>query len=238
MKKAALALAIVLGVSLVVMSCALGPGSANASRVVTGTITVPTQPDWADVVIGVFSGGNAGAGTYPALGTHDDLANSGKYRVTYDSGGSGDVEIVPVAGSTYSISDMTGTSSAYTFELPATVPKILSSSSKEAYYYAAWLDTHTVNGHLDLKDANDFTDQVTTALGEFNRCAMKATYDNNNAPTTIVIDRFTQSVDFSQNPTGNYKYNGYDHSAYNEIVDVTTDSNSGFNFNISATSGW
>jgi hypothetical protein len=147
--------------------------------------------------------------------------------------------ITPLAGASYSISDTSGTSSAYSFELPVTVPMVgTSASDSERYYYAAWIDS-TVNGILDLKDASAF-DSTTTIQGEFNRCATKATMNTDAISTTITINFFMQSTDSSGNPSGNYKYNGHDLNTipYNEIQDLTDATNGGFNFNITATSGW
>ena len=45
-------------------------------------------------------------------------------------------------------------------------------------------------------------------------------------------------MDFSGNPSGNYKYVGYDNAAYNEQVEITSGDHSGFNFDITANTGW
>ena len=234
------ALAILLVASLIAISCSMGPGGgggANSSRVVTGTIVVPFQSYWANLKLGVFSGGDLG--TYPRLGTADNSLGVGYYRVIYNDVDNGtNMAIPPIAGASYSISDTSGTSSAYSFELPATIPKYQKSGSLAEYsYYAAWIDS-TANGNLDLKDASS-GDVAHTIQGELNRCATKATTDTfTHLPTTITIDRFEQSRDLNGNPTGNYKYSGYDSNAYNEQLELATDTNSGFNFTINPSSGW
>jgi hypothetical protein len=213
-------------------------GGANSTRVVTGTITVPSLGDWTNLKLGVFSGGDLGA--YPKLATADYFLGVGSFRVIYSNlDDASNVPIPPVAGASYSIADTSTTSSAYSFELPATIPMYQKSGPlSEYYYFAAWIDGGATGGSLDLSDASS-GDATHTELGEFNRCATKATTDNNHLPTTITIDRFQQSVDtYTGNPTGNYKYAGYDNNAYNEQLDVTTSSNGGFNFNMSPNAGW
>jgi len=228
-------LCVLVGIATI-LSC--GPaGGANTTRVVTGTITVPSSGDWTSVKIGVFSGGTLG--TYPKLDASDDLlGDETKYRVVYwDSGVTlgNDVVIPPLAGTSYTISDMSGTSSAYSFELPATVPQY-NGTDRENYYYAAWYDAlGATPGSLDLKNA-DFPNGTIAANGEFNRCATKTATDGSGK--LLAIQCFQQSQDNNGNPSGNYKYYGYSHvGSYNEYTEIK-DASSGFNFAITATSGW
>jgi hypothetical protein len=197
---------------------------------VTGTITVPNNTYWSTVKLGAFSGGTLGA--YPALNT-SETSGVGSYRIIY-SGNTGVARpVLPLAGTSYSITGTGDFSRDYSFELPTAVPQ-LTSSDDERYFYAAWVDG---NGN----DTLDLADQISQiAFEEHNRCATKATTNTHGVPTTITINFFMQSTDSGGNPSGNYKYNGHDLDSipYNEAVDLTTDNNNGFNFTISAASGW
>lgn len=223
------------GVALI-LSCSSPAGGANTTRVVTGTISVPNSGYWSLVKLGVFSGGTLG--TYPKLDTSDYLQNDETlYRVIYyDSGAAlGTAEpIPPLGGTSYTISNTSGISSAYSFELPVTVPQY-NGTDRENYYYAAWYDNGLTPGTLDLKNAG-YGNQATIIQGEFNRCATKIA--TNGSGKVLAIQFFMQSTDLNGNATGNYKYYGYSHiGSYNEYGELK-DSSSGFDFAITATSGW
>jgi len=218
-----------------ILSCSSPSGGANSVRVITGTISVPNSGYWSLVKLGVFSGGTLGA--YPKLDASDDNAGDvTKYRVVYYDSGvalAAPEPIPPLGGTSYTISDTAGISSAYSFELPATVPQ-RTSTDRENYYYAAWYDGGANPGVLDLANG-DFPFGTSAVNGEFNRCATKVAADGSGK--VLAILSFLQSTDLNGNPTGNYKYYGYSPvGSYNEQVELK-DSSSGFNFAITATSG-
>jgi hypothetical protein len=227
-------LCVLAGIALI-LSCSSPSGGANSVRVVTGTISVPNSGYWSLVKLGVFSGGTLG--TYPKLDASDAMASDvTKYRVVYYDNlvalGS-DKVIPPLGGTSYTISDTTGISSAYSFELPATVPQY-NGTDRENYYYAAWYDGGLTLGSLDLKNG-DWPNDAFAVNGEFNRCATKVAA--NGSGKVLAIQYFVQSTDLNGNATGNYKYYGYSPvGSYNEYTELK-DSSSGFNFAITATSG-
>ena len=214
-------------------SCAMPEDEgANANKVVTGSITVPDSTYWANLKLGLFSGGDAGA--YPDLDTdYGDINSVQNFRLIFSRDNDGSAVSIPkVAGTTYSISGSGATSRSYSFELPGTVP-----GEDITYHYVAWLDADG-DGAIDLKDES-WMDPDLAAAGEYNRCAVKATFDTYDNPTTIAIEGFMQSQDpFSGDFSGNYKYDGWDGHSYNEQYDLDEDNNSGFNFTIAANSGW
>jgi hypothetical protein len=222
----------------VVLVAACNPsGGANSARVVTGTITVANNSYWPLVKIGVFSGPSTGGalGSNPITNGYATFSDVYSYRIAYKvSANDGSVYAIPqVSGSTFSISDKSTTSSAFSFELPSTVPQFVTTPSTdyECYYWAAWYDGNA-DSKLDLVDSSS-----SGAGAEFNRCATKATKDLSNVPTTIAIEYFRQSQDLSSNPTGNYKYVGYNGASYNEQNELPG-YNTGFTFNVSNTAGW
>lgn len=219
-----------------VLGCDPDAGSGGGDPtawVVEGTITVADSSYWTFLKLGVFSGGTAG--DYIYLDSDDNSNGVDMYRVTYDNlDDESDIEVPAMSSTSYTISDTTGTSSAYSFELPSALP-----AEDEEYIFAAWYDNDS-DGNLDLKDADPFFNSAIVALGEFNRLPTKDTLDTDDNPTTIVINYFTESIDLvSGNPSGNYKYVGYDGSSYNEQIEITTAADSsGFDFNITANTGW
>lgn len=216
------------------IGCSLDPaGSDPTGWVVEGTITVPNSSYWTFLKLGVFSGGTAG--TTPYLDSDDDSNGVSMYRVVYANlNDESDVEVAAMSTTSYTISDTTGTSSSYSFELPPVLPV-----EDEEYILAAWYDGDA-DGNLDLKDADPFLKADIVKLGEFNRLPTKETLDGDDNPTTIVIENFEESLDpTTLLPTGNYKYVGYDGGSYTEWIEITTDADSsGFNFNITANTGW
>jgi hypothetical protein len=188
---------------------------------------VPDNTYWTWVKIGVFSGG--ATGLYTSLDTSDGGAGVGDYRIYYDSGaGSGlPAPVNPVGGTSYTITGSGATLRDYTFELPATLPM-----SDEYYYFAAWYD----GDDNDILDLVDDWDWGVIPNGEYNRCATKATTNTDGDPTLITIDRFEASTITE----GSYKYTGWDEAAipYNEIEDLETSNDSGFDFQITGNSGW
>lgn len=169
---------------------------ANSALVVSGTITVPDATAWTTLKIGLFSGGTAG--NWPGLDTDDGDTNSAAdFRVVYEENDDGsDVSIPRVADTKFKISGSGDTSRKYTFELPKTIP-----GEDITYYYAAWQDANG-NGAIDLKDSSVWFDTTIAVQGEFNRCANKATTDNDDAPTVIAITGFLQSTNLE---TGNLR---------------------------------
>ncbi len=222
-------------VAILLVSCsnAAGPGGSNAVSVVSGTITVPDSSYWAAVKIGVFSGGTAGA--YPGLTSSDQSAiGISSSRLTYyDTVSVTPVSIPPVGGTSYSITGSGATSRSYNYELPSTIP-----GPDIMYYFAAWYDGVAGNGNLDLVPDPTMYPSGVVAGSEHNRLSMKSTTNNSGAATTIAIEGFSAEQDLSGKYTGNYKYIGHDDSGYNEQLAIDTTTNTGFNFNISANSGW
>ena len=210
-----------------------GDSGDPTTRVVEGTITVPDSTYWTYLKLGVFSGGTAG--DYVYLDSEDWGSGVSGYRVVYGENNDGlDVAIQPLASVIYTINDTSGTSSSYSLELPSTLPV-----TDEEYVFAAWYDNNS-DDTLDLKDMDPILpgEELTAAEGEFNRLPTKDTLNNDDNPTTIVITHFMESQDLDGNPSGNYKYVGYDHSSYNEQLDLTVSTHSGFNFDITANTGW
>ncbi len=211
----------VLAVLAVLAGCNL-TGGANASRVVSGQVMVPSGGYWTYIKLGAFSGGSAG--TYTGLDTWDNGLGVGDYRVYYSSANTGvAAPINPVAGTSYAIIGSGTTLRDYTFELPSTLPV-----TNEYYYYAAWYD-NDLDDILDLVDSNA---SGTIPNGEYNRCATKATTNGSGNPTVVTIDDFRTSM------SGSYKYVGHDNAAYSEQIDLDTSTDSGFDFPIANNSGW
>ena len=210
-----------------------GDSADPTTRVVEGTITVPDSTYWTYLKLGVFSGGTAG--DYVYLDSEDWGNGVSGYRVVYGENNDGlDVAIQPLASVIYTINDTSGTSSSYSLELPSTLPVM-----DEEYVFAAWYDNNS-DDILDLKDMDPVVSpqEVTAAEGEFNRLPTKDILDNDDNPTTIVIKKFYESEDLDGNPSGNYKYWGYDDSSFNAYHDLTISTQSGFDFDITANTGW
>lgn len=134
--------------------------------------------------------------------------------------------LVPTSYKTFTAS--TELSRPYSFELPATLP-----GADIQYWYAAWYDD--ADNELLMFDS---TDPAVVASAEYNRLAIQDTVDSDNAPITIAIQNFQAETDLSGNPTGNYKYTGYDGASGNYMLTLDADSSGGFDFTIAATSGW
>jgi len=225
MKRTIIFFLLVAAAGVLLIGCNLGGGvgGANANLVVYGNMTVPDSSYWDHVKIGIFSGGTAGL--YPGLATFDNSGGVGSYRVVYsNSYDSSPVPIPTVGGSSYSINGSGATQRSYSFTLPTTVPP-----TNVHYYFAAWYDGNS-NDILDLVDSYSVPE-----AGEFNRSATKAIVNaNTQVPTDITVNFFS----LSSFDAGKYKYSGWDNAAYNDMNTIDATNNSGFNFDITANSGW
>lgn len=220
--------------TLTVISCASptgggnpsGGGGANANRVLSGTIQVADAAYWPIVKIGLFSGGSAG--TYPSLNTDDNWGTVNDLRLVYK--GNWDASAVEVSTLVPALmfTSQGATSRAYSLELPM-VP-----GANIYYYLAAWYDGDG-DGKLDAVDSGD---AELIDDGEFNRVPTKATLNIHDQATTIAIQYLLQSKNLSMELNGKYKYQGYDDDAYNEQLELDASTNKGFNFAITADSGW
>lgn len=201
---------LLVGLSLLPLFGCVLDGGGTATRVIEGTITVSVSTYWTDVKPGVFSGGTAG--TYPSLGYDDNDPDVDNYRLTYtDLDNETLVYVSPVAGTTANISSTGDTSRTYSFELPATLPV-----KDEYYHFVAWLDKWPDDTKLTLADTSDAG--VVMDDAEMNRLPTRDTTNLSDDPTTITVFYFIESQDMEGNPSGNYKYVGYDDAAitYNE----------------------
>jgi len=216
---------------LALFGCELD-GGGTATRVIEGSISFTSAPNWDTVKLGVFSGGSAG--TYPSLGSDDNSLGVNSYRLTYtDANDDSVLDVSPVAGSTANISSTGDTSRTYSFELPATLPV-----EDEYYHFVSWKETGGAgeDGMLRLADTSD--PGIVMDDAEMNRLPTRDTTNLSDEPTTITIFYFIQSQDLDSNPTGNYKYVGYDDAAYNEQLELDTENNSGFDFAMATVGGW
>lgn len=223
------------GIILVIATgCPSPDGNGDGSDILNvfyGTITVPDSGYWDNIVLGIFSGGTGG--TYPQLDWDTENSSSTIYRLFYSENDDGsDVEIPQVSGATSSIASSGATSRTYSFELPLTLPQ------EEEYYHVVCFYDDDLDGNIDLTDMDPWVDSGITALGEYNRFPAKDTTNVDDEPTTITIFYFIESQDMEGNPTGNYKYVGYDEDYYNEQMELDNENNQDIDFAITANTGW
>ncbi|MBN2533406.1 MAG: hypothetical protein JXB88_10960 [Spirochaetales bacterium] len=196
-------------------------------NVFKGTITVPDAAYWTNIKLGAFSGGDGGE--YPGLDYNNNSGTVYTYRMCYyQSGDESDVSIPRVDGASSTINSSGELSRDYTFELPETLP-----GEAEAYFVVCFYDDN-LDGNLDLKDSSD---PGIITLGEYSRFPTKDTFDEEENPTTITIFYFSESVGFGGG-SGNYKYTGYDDSAYNEYNELTSEYNTEIDFTITDYTAW
>lgn len=217
---------------VLIMGCP--PPDDNGSDILNvfyGTITVPGSGYWDNIVLGIFSGGPGG--TYPQLDWDTENSESDIYRLYYSESDDGsDVEIPQVSGATSNIDSSGNTSRTYSFELPTTMPQ------EDEYYHVVCFYDDDLDGSIDLKDMDPIFDSGVTAQGEFNRFPTKDTVNTDEEPTTITIFYFIESYDLEGNPTGNYKYYGYDEESYYEMMELDARYNTDIDFAITANTGW
>jgi hypothetical protein len=210
----------------------LKSGGANADMVVSGSITVADTSYWDKIKLGVFSGGEEGTYGY-CLEAWDKNYGIEFYRLVYSCAAwECPVAINPRDNISYSIIGDGETERHYSFEVPEK-PIV-----NEKLYFAAWYDSNN-NGVLDLCDAN-LIEEI--GAGEFNRCAVKKIINDNGIAQTIAIGGFADELVGYKNGhslENTYKYYGCFYAANeSEGVELGADDNPGFNFVISANSGW
>lgn len=196
----------------------------NATRTITGTITVPDSSYWVNLKMGVFSDG----ADWMSFSSENLNAGEMRYsRFCYDSDSpSLDVSFTPVTGATYVITGTGTTERAFSFTLPSEV-----AAASVSYYLVAWQDSNA-NGTLDIKNASAFMNPATVAQGEFNRLGWKMHLNvKDTANVEMVSSRFSADK-FYNKPDIWMLYLFEDIDYYNVYEYLTTDNASGFSFSM------
>lgn len=229
MNRSAATLIIVTG-ALALAACPVETPPSEWNREITGSVTVAEASYWNMLKMSVFSG--EALGDYPQLETNTEGLDP-PYRLVYEDKDNDSLLEISPTGTVLDFSGLTGTTTTYTYTVPATIPDATSSSA-EYYYFVAWIDGDA-DDRLDMVDSSNAT-QV--ALTELNRFSRKDTTNTSDDPTTITVFHFQQTLDLNSQPTGTYKYVGFDEAAYNEQIELDNSNANGFNFTIEADTGW
>lgn len=223
--------------AIVLTSCSDSTDGGGASVSVTGTITVSDESYWNDVKLAVFSGGDLG--DYDMIDRDNNFftGDGETYRLIYDDVRDGSTVAIDPTGTAVTFTGTSGTSTPYTYVLPATIPDSTDTAA-EYYFFVAWLDTDE-DGKLDMIDSADESAIAASTDAEMNRFSTKETTNTDGQPTTILVTHFQQSLDLeTSQPSGRYKYVGFDNQAYNEQSELEATTSSGFNFEITADTGF
>lgn len=184
---------------------------------ITGTITVSDTGFWDNLLVGVFDDPEGDPLDYEQSDTEF------VHRLVYEN--TGDLSAVSISPLN-SISSYEGTTSdlsrIFFLALPETLPT-------NSYRVASWYDADQ-GGDLDLVDSGFLSTDTEIGQGEYNRLPIK--YDGTN-DKYYVVHSFT-------NNEGSYKFNGLseDVTNYSSPLNNEPGSNDGFNFTISANSGF